>query len=562
MVEAGVEGYLVPRADEWQGEFVAHYAERLKWLTGFTGSAGQVVILKDKAALFTDGRYTLQAASQLDPQDYQVINIMEQSPADWLSGQGHIKIGYDPRLHTIKAVNEMKEKGLSLEPLNNLIDQIWTDQPEKPNTPVQAFPEAIAGQSATRKRKLICNAIADKKADWVLLTMPDSIAWLLNIRASDVECTPIALSYLAISKEGRVLWFIDPTRVPAALQEGIELVHPNEMETRLKANLKEAQIATDYRYCPDWFRSTLEDVGAQFTDMKDPCILPRACKTPEEQTSIKTAHITDGVALAKFFAFIDQHADTGEITEVGIDQKLLELRSQAPDFVEPSFLTIAGFAEHGAIIHYRATEESSKTVEGDGLLLVDSGGQYQGGTTDITRTVAIGQPTDEMKENFTRVLKGHIAVVLAQFKPGTIGKEIDVLARQSLREVGLDFAHGTGHGVGCFLAVHEEAASLSPRGEAALQPGMLISNEPGYYKEGAYGIRIENLVLVKEIEGGMLGFETVSLAPIDKRLIVKEMLSKQELEWLNQYHQEVWEKISPALDEADRHWLEKVTTPL
>lgn len=557
MAGAGVDGFIVPRADEWQGEFVAAYAERLAWLTGFTGSAGLAVVLVDKAAVMSDGRYTIQMAQQVDQALYETVDITQVKLQDWLgehAGVEHV-IGYDSRLHSAAQIDALKERGLTLRPVVNLVDQVWADQPAAPAAPVQAFPEEVAGMSAADKCAMVAQTLQDNALEAMVLTLPDSLCWLLNVRGGDTDYIPQVLSYAVIHQDSRVTWFIDSARVPSEARfDRLEIVSPEKMESFL-GGLK-GRVGLDFKRSPDWFRGALHAV--ELVDLTDPCIAPKARKTPQEQAAIKQAHIKDGAAMVRFLAWLAE-GDRGD--EIAVSDKLEEFRRMDADYKGQSFPSISGFGPNGAIVHYRATPKTSAALEEGSLYLIDSGGQYHFGTTDITRTVAIGEPTQEMRENFTRVLQGHIAVALAEFEPGTLGRQIDALARKPLQEVGLDFAHGTGHGVGCYLAVHEEAANLSPRGENALEAGMLLSNEPGYYKEGAYGIRIENLVLVVE-KGDHLGFETVSFAPIDRVLIVAEMLSDSERTWLNDYHAAVFEKVSPHLDGADLAWLEAKTQVL
>lgn len=561
MAEQGVDGFIVPRADEWQGEFVAEYAERLRWISGFTGSGGAAVILRDKAALMTDSRYTLQAAAEVDSDMFEVVNYVETPMAKWISAlanKGGV-IGYDPRLHTPKQLQDLTDQDVELKAVENLIDEIWADQPLPPASTVEKFPEEIAGMSHTGKLAAVAKKLREHDLDAFVITLPDSIGWLLNIRAWDTKYIPIALSYLVLRANGEASWFIDPSRVPFDL-ENVNIIHPDEMLENL-ARL-EGNVGLDYKRSPDWFRLTLDENGAQVVDEKDPSIDLKAIKNAAEQKAIKHAHIRDGVAVTKFLCWLEHEGQGEELSELSAAEKLREFRAQDSAFLADSFPTISGFGANGAVVHYRATQANNAPVSSDGLLLVDSGAQYQDGTTDITRTILIGEATQEMKENFTRVLQGHIAVALGKYKKGTTGKEIDALARAPLQEVDLNFAHGTGHGVGCFLAVHEEAANLSPRGEDALQAGMLLSNEPGYYKEGEYGIRIENLVLAYEVDNETLGFETVSFAPIDYRLIVKDMLSGEELQWLNSYHDQTRNLLDKYLNSQEREWLKTVTQKL
>ena len=581
MNEQGVDGFIVPRADEYQGEFLAAYAERLPWLSGFTGSGGAAVVLKDMAVVLTDGRYTIQVRQQVDEELYETGDITEVPVAEWLAehcSEGEI-IGYDPWLHTPKQIEAIEKalegNGVELRAVPNLIDAVWQEQPARPGSAAQIFPESLAGVSSEEKRKAIAQALEQNGIYAAVLTLPDSIAWILNVRGQDVACIPLLLSYSIIDRQGRMQWFVEEGRVPddvrVSLGADVQIAPPSRIAEHIEVLAGEAKevgqkIGVDYMRSPIWFKAQLEKAGVEVTDLKDPCIEPKSLKSRAEQTAIRHAHILDGAALVNFLYWLDMEAPKGALTELDIADKVLECRARHEAFRGPSFPTIAGFGANGAIVHYRATEETNALVKPPGLLLVDSGGQYVsgdlGGTTDITRTIVIGEISDEARDNFTLVLRGHIAVASAEFPQGTLGVDIDALARGPLQEAGLDYAHGTGHGVGCYLAVHEWAANLSPKGKEALQAGMLISNEPGYYKEGAYGIRIENLVLVKGIGSGQLGFETVSLVPIDRRAINKDLLAPHEIEWLNDYHQIIWEKLSEFIEGDARNWLQAQTRPL
>ena len=562
MEEHGLDGFIVPKADEYQGEFVAPYAERLKWLSGFTGSAGTAIILNDQACLLTDGRYTLQAEQQVDDSIFEIGDSVKLGVHGWLEEHaGEAVIGYDPWLHTPEQLQKITDTGVNLKAIpQNLIDEIWEDQPEKPCGAVEKFSEEIAGRTFAEKKTEIAKAIEDADAKAAIITLPDSIAWLLNVRGSDIDYIPSVQSYAVVyAEEGRrVQWIVDPEKV-----QGSE-IDADIADLDIVENL-DGPVLLDFKHNPAWFKDILEGGGVEVVDYKDPCIEPKALKTPQEYKAIQKAHIIDGIAVTKFLYWIEQNANSG-ITELDVADKIHELRAQNPEFKGPSFPTISGFGPNGAIIHYRSTEETNIPLEEGSLLLVDSGGQYYNaddvaGTTDITRTIAIGQPSDEMRKNFTLALKGHIALASAEFDQKTTGKEIDALARAPLQKNGLDYAHGTGHGVGCYLAVHEEATSISIRGEEPFQPGMLISNEPGYYKEDEYGIRIENLVFVVEKDGG-LAFETVSLAPIDQNLIVADMLSEQEKAWLNAYHEQVFSELKSGLSKDEVQWLQEKTRPI
>lgn len=542
--KSGCDGFILPRTDEFQGEFLAPYAGRLDWLTGFTGSAGVAIITLDKAVVMSDGRYTIQLEQQV-PYDFYAREDSVQNPVgQWLSEniKSGANIAYDPWLMTPAQIEKIKEQAtdISLKQIENPIDKIWLDQPEKPANPVIVFPDDVAGKSSKEKRLEIASKI---EADAQLITAGDSICWLLNVRGSDIEYSPLIHAYALLYKDGSVDWFLDNEVKNLNLENDVRVFKRKEMEDRLK-NIK---ISRDPETAPIWFD--------QFNviDAKDPCTHPKSIKTTSEQDAIRKAHIQDGVAMVKFLKWIEETDE--ELTELSVEQKLESFRRECLDYIGPSFSTIAGFASNGAIVHYRATNKTNKKIENNSLLLVDSGGQYRWGTTDITRTIAIGEPTQEMKENYTRVLKGHIAVATADFEKGTQGKEIDKLARAPLKEAGLDYAHGTGHGVGCYLCVHEHAANISPKGEEAIEAGMLISNEPGYYKENEYGIRIENLILAQVDQETMI-FETVTLAPYEPQLINKELLSKEEKKWLQNYHQTIVSKLKKRLSEEEQSWLQ------
>jgi Xaa-Pro aminopeptidase len=581
MAEEGLAGFIVPRADEYQGEYSAAYAARLPWLTGFSGSAGVAIVLKKRAVILTDGRYTLQIRHEVDKDLYETGDITKMPVAEWLrenAGRADV-IGYDPWLHTPSQLEKIRDifDGEIKAVENNFVDGIWEDRPLPPQAPVEIFPEEIAGVASAKKRADVAEILTKQKSYAFILTLPDSIAWLLNIRGHDLEYAPVALSYAVIDNGGAVTWFISPEKVPddvrTHLGDGVVVVDPADIESHIDALAEAAKkqklaVAMDFDSVPEWFHEKIEQGGAKIANRKDPCVLPKAMKTPQECAAIREAHVHDGLAMARFLAWVDAGAARGGIGEFEVGRKLTEMRAQAPSFRSESFPPIVGFGPNGAIIHYRASAESSLKIAPPGLLLVDGGGQYEGGTTDITRTIAIGKPSADMCESFTRVLKGHIAVARARFPEGTTGAQIDALARQPLWDAGMDYAHGTGHGVGCYLCVHERGVNISMRGQEPLRAGMLISNEPGYYKEGAYGIRIENLILVRS-DGpsahtgiNMLSFETVSLAPIDLRLVVKTLLNAEELAWLNAYHERVRKILAPQLEKQEKSWLEENTRPL
>ncbi len=556
----GVDGFLVPRADEFQGENVPASSDRLRWLTGFTGSAGVAIILKDKAVAMSDGRYTIQLKQEVDGTLYALDDYTKVSPPEWIAANGpDAVIGYDPRLHTPNEIKKFEEKGVKIKAVSNLIDAIWKDRPAPPSANVELFPLKFAGVEAKQKLDAVAENLREQKADAAIITLPDSIAWMLNIRSSDIAHTPVALSNAIVRSDGTLDWFINESRVPEAVQRSfgnrVSLVRPELIERAIAA-LKGKAVIVDGRHSSVWFTGKLEEHGVEVLNAKDPSIPLKARKNDAEQKSMRAAHVRDGVAMVKFLKWLDEN--TAPLDELGVEKKLHAFRAEAKEFKDTSFDTIAGFGPNGAIVHYRAKPQTNLKIEKGNLLLLDSGAQYEDGTTDITRTIAIGEPTDEMRKMNTLVLKGHIAVATAKFPQGTKGVDIDKLARTPLQERGFDYAHGTGHGVGCYLSVHEEAASLSPRGIEPIEVGMIISNEPGFYKEGAFGIRIENLVLAQE-EGGVMGFETLTLAPLDLSLVDFNLLDENEKGWLNDYHARVYETLAPLLDAPTKDWLKNKT---
>lgn len=568
MIGQEVQGFLVPRTDEYQGEYVPECYERLKWLTGFTGSAGIAVILIDKAVVMSDGRYTLQLENQLDLSIYETANSQNVKLSTWIkkNAKKDIVIGYDPKLHTSAQIEELENEKIELKMLTpNLIDEIWKDRPSLPASNVEIFSESIAGKSASKKIKEIVGVIEGKGADALVLTLSDSIAWLLNIRGFDIPHIPVALSYAIIFADGSLHWYIDKVRLSSEvirdLPENTHIMPPQQLDINSQ-KFSGVKILLDDKRSSVWFDRVLRYAGAEIIHAKDPCIDVRARKTNAEQIAMKNAHIRDGVAMVKFLKWFEDNYNKENLTELSVEEKLNNFRSQADEFRDTSFDTIAGYGSNGAIVHYRATEESSQIIKKDNLLLLDSGAQYIDGTTDITRTLAVGNPTPEMIERNTYVLKSHIALASAVFKKGTLGKDLDAICRKPMQDKGLDYGHGTGHGVGCYLSVHEEAASISPRGEQALEAGMVISNEPGYYKEGAYGIRIENLVLVKENDSGDLFFETITVVPLDKKLIDASLLTNEERQWVNNYHARVYETLTPLLDNDHKVWLKHATAAI
>ena len=578
MAELGVEAVLVPRADEHQGEYVPRSAERLKWLTGFSGSAGTAVVLREKAALFVDGRYTVQARGQIDAVTFEILQVPQASVSDWL--RQNVKregvVGFDPRLHTVAEIERLTDvladRKVKLKALaRNPVDRLWTDRPPPPAGPVHPHPLQYAGQSAEDKIAALQKELKAEAQDAVVLTLPDSIAWLFNIRGSDVAHNPVPLAFAIVPAQGKPELFISRQKLDAAAKAHLAFAKVSdpgtlgERLTRLKTSGKRVRLDPN---TASWWVARQLGGPRQIQRGQDPCILPKARKNETEIEGARTAHLRDGVAYARFLAWLDREAPGGRLDEISVARKLEEFRAETQALKDISFDTISGTGPDGAIVHYRVTEPTNRKLRKGELYLIDSGAQYLDGTTDITRTIAIGRPTAEMRERFTLVLKGHIAIATARFPKGTRGIDLDAFARRPLWEKGLDFDHGTGHGVGSYLSVHEGPQSISRRGMAVLEPGMTVSNEPGYYKEGAYGIRLENLVLVtapEMVPGGdreMMGFETLTLAPFDRRLVKADMLTRDELAWLNAYHAEVRKRIASELEPEDRAWLEAATAPI
>ena len=581
MDKAGLDAVLVPRSDEHQGEYVPPSAERLKWLTGFSGSAGLAVVGRTAAALLVDGRYVVQAPSQVDTRIFEVLLIPQAKLESWLGK--HVKsggaVGFDPRLHTAAMIEDLarslKPKGIKLKPLAaNPVDRVWgRERPAPPKGPVIPHAMKYAGKPAEQKIAELQAALRKEGEDAVILTLPDSIAWLLNIRGSDVAHNPVALAFAIVPASGKPELFIDPAKIgpeaKAHLSPLAKISDPATFERRLTAlRGMGKRIRLDPGTASSWFFRKLQGGKATIARGSDPCLLPKARKNATEIKGSRSAHKRDGAAVVRFLAWLDREAPSGALDEIAVSRRLETTRSETQALKEISFDTISGAGSNGAIVHYRVTTATNRKLRPGELYLVDSGAQYLDGTTDITRTVAIGTPSREMRERFTLVLKGHIAIATARFPKGTRGIDLDPFARRALWEAGLDFDHGTGHGIGSYLSVHEGPQSISKRGMAVLEPGMIISNEPGYYKEGAYGIRIENLVLVGEPErvaGGereVMSLETLTLAPIDRRLVLPELLSAQELAWLDAYHARVRDIIGPELGPADRAWLDAATAPI
>ena len=579
LAEQGLDGFVVPHSDAYQNEFLAPNAERLAWLTGFTGSSGTAVVLADRAAIFVDGRYTLQVRDQVDGALYDYRHSVDTPVSGWLAetlGNGQC-LGIDPWLHTQSGAECLRRsvEGAGAELIfleTNPLDEIWHDRPPPPMAPAVPHGEGFAGRSSADKRRTIGAALAGEGLDAVILTQPDSIAWLLNVRGGDIDHTPLVLSFAILQTNGCVDWCVAPGKrsdgLDAHLGPDIALHAPEDFAALL-SELKDKRVLADPDSAAAWIFDRLAVAGATVLRGNDPVTLPKAIKNEVELAGTRAAHLRDAVALAKFLHWLSEEAETGEFDELSAAAKLAEFRATGEHFRDLSFATISGAGPNGAIVHYRVTEETNRALRPGELYLVDSGAQYLDGTTDVTRTVAIGVPTDEMCDRFTRVLKGHIALATARFPFGTRGVQLDSLARLALWQGGFDFDHGTGHGVGSYLGVHEGPQRISKVGSAVpLHPGMIVSNEPGYYKEGAYGIRIENLVAVTAPEdagdGGqpMLGFETLTLAPIDRSLIEVALLDDRERTWIDAYHARVAAEVGPLLDDVTAAWLSNVTAPL
>ncbi len=572
----GLEACVVPLTDEHMSEYVGVYAQRLPWLTGFTGSAGNAAITADKAAVFIDGRYTIQAAAELDAALFE-HHLFDQYPLlSWLADNlsDGASVGYDPELATVAweadARKAFARKGIKLVATDsNLIDTVWKDRPAEPLAP--AVPHALehAGESAAEKRTKIAASLRDAGADAAIVTMLDSIAWAFNIRGTDVANTPVAHAFAVLHADESATLYLAPEKVNDALRNhlgnGVEVKERTHFYTDLAAMGGAGRsVLVDRNTNNAKVFKTLEDAGATLVEGDDPCILPKAVKNATEQEGSRQAHIRDGAAVSEFLCWLEREGPKGEVDEMKAVDALWSFRQKQGGLRDKSFDTISGAGPNGAIIHYRVSPETNRPIRTGELYLVDSGGQYLDGTTDITRTVVIGEPTAEMKDRFTRVLQGHIALATTRFPKGTSGMALDAIARRPLWEAGLDYDHGTGHGVGSFLAVHEGPQRIAKFGSSVpLQPGMILSNEPGYYKQNAYGIRIENLILVQpveeETERNMYAFETLTWAPIDRNLVDTAIMSDNEIKWLNDYHKQVFEIVSPLVDDATRLWLETAT---
>ena len=573
---AGLDGFLIPRADEHQGEYVPACDERLAWLTGFTGSAGYAVVLKDKAALLVDGRYTTQATAQSDVAVFDQVAIHELGLAEWLArhAASGMKIGYDPALHTPGEVERLSKAlagvGARLEPVSaNPIDALWNDRPAPPCGKIVLHPAKFAGVTAARKITRVQEALGKDRLDGLVVSDPHAVAWLFNIRGGDVQYTPLPLSYAFVPAGGKPTLFAAPAKlaekVAATLGKIAELANPRDLEPRLKAAAKGKRIRLDSASAGMRLKSWIESAGGTADVGADPIALMKAAKNAAEQEGARQAHLRDGAAMARFLCWFDENAPSGKLTEIDAVAALETFRREG-GIKNLSFPSISGANANAALPHYRVSDGSNAPIR-KGVFLIDSGGQYEDGTTDITRTIAVGAPTKEIRDRNTRVLKGMIAISRAVFPKGTSGAQLDSFARAALWQAGLDFEHGTGHGVGSYLSVHEGPQRISRLGTTPLEPGMILSNEPGYYKPGAFGIRIENLVIVQPMtipnaERTMYGFETVTFAPIDTRLVEVKLLTNDERAWLNAYHKAVRTKLTPLVDRKTAAWLKSATAPI
>jgi Xaa-Pro aminopeptidase len=567
-----LDGFLVPRSDVHQGESVAPRDERLAWLTGFTGSAGFAVILRDRAALFVDGRYRLQARAQI-AEEFEVVDWPTTKLGPWLAEMlpGGGNVGFDPWLHTESQLASVREavetKGIAVVPVANLVDIVWDDQPDPPMGRIEMISLEVAGEASSDKRARLAEGLRRDGHEAAVLTLPDSIAWLLNIRGSDVARTPVPHAFAILFDDGRVDLFVAPAKVEGLeFDDGVTPLPPDSFAAAL-THLG-GPVLVDRETAPLAVGDILRDADVEIAWGRDPCVLPKACKNSAELASTAEAHLRDAAAMVRFLAWFDDAAPSGKLTEIDVVKSLERFRRETNALRDISFETIAGAGPNGAIVHYRVTEQSNRSVE-PGLLLIDSGGQYADGTTDITRTVAIGSPSEEHVACFTRVLRGMIGISTLRWPIGISGRDIDAIARAPLWRAGQDYDHGTGHGVGVYLGVHEGPQRISRLSEVPLEPGMILSNEPGYYREGAFGIRIENLVVVEDaprLKGGddrrMLRFRTLTYVPIDRRLIDPGMMAPDERAWLDAYHSEVREKVGPRVDGAAARWILQATSPL
>ncbi|EGQ8132741.1 aminopeptidase P family protein [Vibrio parahaemolyticus] len=578
LTQHNIDALLIPHEDEYLGEYVPAHNERLHWLTGFTGSAGAAVITQDKAAIFVDGRYTVQVTKQVPSELFEYRHLIEEPALDWIQDNltANASVAIDPRMHSSAWLDMAQAKLAGKLELNilsgNPIDELWHDRPAPVVSDVRLMPTKAVGQSSESKRKEIAQLVAKAGADSAVITALDSICWLLNVRGLDVSRLPVLLSHAILHADSSVEYFLDPARLPAEFAAhvgtGVTVHHPEALQSRLEA-MSGKKVLLDPAISNAWFKLVLQNAGASVIAAADPCLMPKAAKNEVEIAGMKACHIRDGVAMSKFLCWLDAEVAAGNLhDEATLADRLEAFRKEDPTLMDLSFDTISAAGGNAAMCHYNHENQPEPgKLELNTLYLVDSGGQYLDGTTDITRTIAIGQPSAEMIKQFTLALKGHIGVARARFPKGTRGYQIDTLARQHLWAEGYDYDHGTGHGVGHFLSVHEGPASISKKQiDVPLTEGMVLSNEPGYYRADAFGIRIENLELIVETPTNgdfpVLSFESLTRCPIDKRNINVDMLTRPELAWLNDYHQKVWEQISPLVEGEVKEWLREATLPL
>lgn len=579
MKKDGLDGFVVPICDEHMSEYVGEYAQRLGWLTGFGGSAGSAIVLQDKAAMFIDGRYVVQVRDQVDNSLYDYVNIADQKPHEWLAASAPkgSKIGYDSWLHTRDwaeaTAKALQKSGAELVPVEvNPIDAIWEDQPQRSPEKLAVHSDQYAGKSARDKRADAAAWLNEKGYDATVIAALDSVAWFFNVRGKDIANTPVPLAYAIVRADETATLFVAPEKLTDAVREHlgnhVEISDYDELADSL-SDMAGKTVAVDPERSVAAIFAALDKAGATIVKDRDPTILAKAIKNEAEVSGHRAAQRRDGAALTKFLHWMANEAPKGELDELSAAARLRKFREESPDLKDLSFRTISAAGDHGALPHYSVNEETNQPVEMNSLYLVDSGGQYLDGTTDVTRVVAVGEPTAEMRKRYTQVLQGHIALDQAVFTKGTTGGQLDILARQYLWADGVDYGHGTGHGVGSYLSVHEGPQRIASFGgmNEALQPGMILSNEPGYYKVGHFGIRIENLILVeeREIEGGeqtMLGFETLTFAPLERKLIDAAMLSPGQRQWVDDYHAKVQAVIAPQLEGEALDWLKAQTAPL
>lgn len=576
MLAQGIDAFLVPRSDSHQGENVAPRDERLAWLTGFTGSAGNCIVAMHVAAIFVDGRYLLQVKKQVDPRLFSTKQHPDERATDWIRQilrKGAV-VGFDPWLHTVEQIDDMTvalaPDEIAFRPVENLIDAIWSDQPSAPSGPIVAHPETLAGRTSSNKRHCLAGELADEGIAATILTLPDSLSWLLNIRGSDFARTPTVSAYGILHDSGRVDLFCSTEKLndDVRCHLGTEVKIHDRDEFGPHLDRLSGRIAVDRKVTPVWVSERLNNRRTDVVWRRDPCILPKACKTQEEISGARAAHVRDGAAITEFLTWLDAQQGRQSLTEIDLVRRLEEARAATGKLHDLAFDTICGSGPNGAIIHYRVTERTNRRLKDNDLVLVDSGAQYSDGTTDITRTLAIGDATVAVIRPYTLVLKGLIALSRLRFPEGCTGRDIDAMARQYLWQAGLDYDHGTGHGVGSFLSVHEGPQGISRRSMETLRAGMIVSNEPGYYRVDHFGIRLENLLLVREPKNIVNGdrtmhyFETLTLVPFDRRLIDSRLLASHEIEWLDQYHRRVYDTLFSNLSQKAAAWLTAACEPI